>query len=72
MLTVLCLGASAYGQVASNDHCGSATNITDGTYVGDTSNATNDGTASCGNSSTSADVWFAYTPDEPCFLSAET
>ena len=72
MLTVLCLGASAYGQVASNDNCGSATNIADGIYHGDTSNATNDGTASCGNSSTSADVWFAYTADEPCFLFADT
>src|SRR5262249_27550897 len=45
----------------ANDACGSATAITDGTYFGDTTPATNDGEA-CGASEATNDVWYVYTP----------
>jgi hypothetical protein len=51
----------ACAQVASNDDCANATAISDGTFTGSTLLATNDGDASCGDSGTSPDVWFAYT-----------
>ena len=45
----------------ANDGCADATVITDGISTGDTSSATNDGSAFCGNSSFAPDVWFKYT-----------
>ncbi|HYE61306.1 MAG TPA: hypothetical protein VD997_04860 [Phycisphaerales bacterium] len=52
------------GPVApANDTCAGALFLADGiAATGSTTAATNDGTASCGSSSTSADVWFAYRP----------
>ncbi len=44
----------------ANDACGSATALT-GSASGTTVGATNDGTASCGSSSTSPDVWYSFT-----------
>src|SRR5262249_26390241 len=44
----------------ANDACGSALVITDGTYFGDTTLASNDG-AACGMSDTTNDVWYQYT-----------
>jgi len=44
-----------------NDSCGSAQAIGTGTFTGSTTEATNDGTASCGNSSGSPDVWYVFT-----------
>ena len=48
----------------SNDVCAtSAQWVADGgTYNGNTALATNDGTATCGSSGTSRDVWFKYLP----------
>jgi hypothetical protein len=47
----------------ANNACANAITMADGVdYVGDTSLATNDGTANCGGSATSPDVWYAYTP----------
>ncbi len=47
----------------SNNACANATPLADGvTVTGNTTLATNDGTANCGASSTSPDVWFTYTP----------
>ncbi|HOW71890.1 MAG TPA: hypothetical protein PKY77_14920 [Phycisphaerae bacterium] len=43
------------------DACASALPITDGTTYGSTAFATPGGTASCGSSEGSADVWYAYT-----------
>lgn len=44
-----------------NDDCSSSTVITDGHTPGTTIGATLDGSASCGNSNSSPDVWYAYT-----------
>ncbi len=45
----------------TNDDCGDAISISEGTFFGTTLNATNDSFASCGSSSSSADVWYEYT-----------
>lgn len=45
----------------SNDACANAQVITDGSYTTDTTATTNDGTASCGMSSASPDLWYVYT-----------
>ncbi|MEM7166814.1 MAG: hypothetical protein AAF581_15225 [Planctomycetota bacterium] len=45
----------------SNDACGSAIAVSDGTTMGTLIAATNDGSASCGASSSSPDVWYSYT-----------
>lgn len=47
--------------VPENDDCGNALAISAGTLSGSTVGATNDGSASCGASPTSPDVWYAYT-----------
>lgn len=49
---------------ADGDDCEDAVPVTVGTWGGDTTGASNDGGASCGESATSADVWFAYTAEE--------
>ncbi len=46
-----------------NDNCASATTVSTGTYIGTTCGATIDGTASCGISTGSPDVWYAFTPN---------
>jgi V8-like Glu-specific endopeptidase len=46
----------------SNDNCADATAIGVGTVSGNTACATNDGTASCGLSSGSSDVWYSFRP----------
>ncbi|MBP7936154.1 MAG: hypothetical protein KA354_16045 [Phycisphaerae bacterium] len=45
----------------TNDACGNAFTLSSGTTPGTTVGATPDGTASCGNSNGSPDVWYAYT-----------
>jgi hypothetical protein len=51
------------GPPPANDTCANATVACPGnTYNGSTDSATNDGSASCGSSTTSPDVWFKYTP----------
>ncbi|MFN0057934.1 MAG: M12 family metallo-peptidase [Planctomycetota bacterium] len=45
-----------------NNFCGNAIEIGPGDYRGATQGATDDGTASCGSSSSTADVWFLYRP----------
>lgn len=47
---------------AANDACENASVAENGVYYGTTANATNDGVASCGSSSSSADVWYSFTP----------
>ncbi len=47
----------------SNDNCAAAEAACPGqTYTGSTQWATDDGTASCGSSSSTPDVWYTYTP----------
>ncbi|MBI3844559.1 MAG: hypothetical protein HY292_07940 [Planctomycetes bacterium] len=63
--------ASSAAQAQSNS-CSSATVIGDGTFMGTTVGATNDGAASCGGSATSPDVWYSYTPIQSCTLNLDT
>ncbi len=54
------------------DNCQDTMPIGDGIHTGSTATATNDGAATCGNSSTSPDVWYRYDPLEDCLLRAST
>jgi protocatechuate 3,4-dioxygenase beta subunit len=45
-----------------NDDCADAIPITSGTVTGSTAEATNDGSASCGASVLSPDVWYRFVP----------
>jgi hypothetical protein len=56
----------------ANDDCASATVVPAGTVSGSTSGATVDGDASCGNSSSSPDVWYRYTATETGPVSFDT
>lgn len=50
------------GGGGSNDTCANAVAVVNGgTYSGSTAAATRDGSASCGSSSTTRDVWYKYT-----------
>ncbi len=55
-----------------NDSCSGAEAGCPGTINGSTAAATNDGSASCGTSTTSPDVWYAYTPQSNGTLSVNT
>ncbi len=65
-------------QPPANDNCANATWLADATSVpaniidGTTVLATNDGTGSCGNSASSADVWYKYVPQTSGTLTATT
>jgi len=52
------------GATPFNDACGFASPVGPGRVTGSTGAATNDGAAGCGNSASSNDVWFSFTP--PC------
>ena len=57
----------------ANDLCANAITMTDGGSAnGTTIGATNDGTASCGSSASSADVWYAYTPATSASVTVST
>lgn len=58
-LVLSCLGGSALGQ--GTDNCADTTVLPPGTYSFDTTAATVDGTATCGLSAGSPDVWFKVT-----------
>jgi len=45
-----------------NDSCSNAIAVGEGDFAFDTTFASNDGTATCGASATSPDVWYRYTP----------
>lgn len=45
----------------ANNICSAATVIGNGSFAGTTVNATNDGNATCGASTTTRDVWYSYT-----------
>jgi len=49
-------------QFLPNNLCADAFPVCPGAYEGNTGTATNDGSATCGNSSTARDVWYRYTP----------
>lgn len=58
---VLLASAGALAQPA-NDNCASAQGVGPGSFPFDTTQASNDGTATCALSAASPDVWFLYTP----------
>jgi hypothetical protein len=58
--------------LATNDACANAIAVGVGTVDGSTFCATVDGTATCGASEESNDVWYAFTPDCDGFYSAAT
>src|SRR5262245_28529529 len=58
--TISLVSASALARGNPNDGCDQATVIVEGTYSGDTTSASTDGNASCGDSNTAPDLWFLY------------
>jgi hypothetical protein len=71
-LAGLALAAPVCAQ-SGNNSCTNATPIPGpGTYSGTTVGASNDGTANCGASEGSPDVWYTYTPAENKLLVVET
>ena len=56
----------------ANDACGAAGPIGLGTFTGSTLGATNDGSATCGSSTSSSDVWYRYTATEDGNVSFDT
>lgn len=64
--------STAMRQVPENDDCGSALPIFYGTVAGTTSEATNDGTATCGASMSSPDVWFRFAATESRWVHINT
>jgi hypothetical protein len=56
----------------TNDACADATLLESTTLTGDTTGSTNDGTATCGNSAASADVWYRYVAPADGLVSFET
>ncbi|HYE63407.1 MAG TPA: hypothetical protein VD997_15550 [Phycisphaerales bacterium] len=62
--TLTISGPSCAPAGPANDLCANAITLTDGVPMsGTTVGSTNDGTSNCGSSTTSPDVWYAYTPD---------
>jgi|GEM_PF-2082505 len=57
---------------AGNDDCANAIPVDLGAIVGCNTDATNDGSASCGNSDASPDVWYVYTASETGVVEART
>jgi hypothetical protein len=55
-----------------NDECPDALEVVDGTYTGSTELAVAGGSSSCGSSSTSPDVWYAYTAQAGGALAIDT
>lgn len=68
---VLSLGTASTVS-AQSDSCATATVVPAGDYTGNTASATNDGSASCGESGSSADVWYRFTAASVSRLTVET
>ena len=62
----------AFCRILSNNLCGDALPLCPGTTEGDTTTANKEGSTSCGNSSTSPDVWYRYTPATDGAVKLET
>ncbi|MBI1851693.1 MAG: hypothetical protein HYR85_15235 [Planctomycetes bacterium] len=54
------------------DTCANALPVVAGTTIGDTLSASNDGSANCGSSDTTPDVWYRFTATEDCRLRVNT
>ncbi len=75
IVRLLAAGVAAIGPVVvvgAADDCHDAILIESGTHSGDTGNATNDGSASCGTSDESPDTWFLYAASEDGVLRVDT
>ncbi len=62
------IGELTYRCFDDNDNCSDAIGIGDETVTGSTRTASNDGSAYCGNSSSTYDVWYAYSNNSGCNL----
>lgn len=60
---VIDLWRGAEGGAPVNDDCADAPVVGEGTFLGETSQATQDGQATCGASLATADIWFEFVPD---------
>ncbi|MGE3109111.1 MAG: GC-type dockerin domain-anchored protein [Phycisphaerales bacterium] len=69
---VIGIACSAPALAQGSDQCSAATPVTDGQVFGTTVGATNDGSALCGSSGSSPDVWYRYTPAVDCSLQVTT
>ncbi len=58
----------AASALAQSDSCASATPVTQGAYSGSTAAATNDGSADCGSSAASPDLWYRFNSATACGL----
>ncbi len=65
-------GCDEFCQSESNDLCENAIPICNGTVSGSTAGANSDGSASCGASSSSPDVWYSYTPGTSGAVTVDT
>ncbi|HVP10612.1 MAG TPA: hypothetical protein VMV94_05415 [Phycisphaerae bacterium] len=72
--TAITNGFAAHNMVVApaNDMCLNGTLVTSGTYTGSTATATVDGSASCGSSGSTKDVWFKYTTGIAGTLTVDT
>ncbi len=70
--TALCLAAPAAHAQPANNNCANAIPIGNTTVAGTLVAATNDGSANCGNSTTSADVWYRYIAPATTTITATT
>lgn len=59
-------------QTPDNDDCANAIVVCPSTIAGSTLNGTVDGSASCGTSNSTADVWYSYTPGSSGSLTLST
>ncbi|MFH1419477.1 MAG: NF038122 family metalloprotease, partial [Planctomycetota bacterium] len=66
------IGWDDTGHLPDNNECSSATEVGNGTFGGTTAFATNNGSASCGLSNSSPDVWYTWTSGPSGTLIAET
>jgi hypothetical protein len=72
LLVVFSFALAGPPAAAQSDACAEAPEVTAGTYTGTTLGSTIDGGASCGSSTTSPDVWYRFTSEVLCNLSADT
>ena len=74
VLLPIVTGNSRLWATPPNDDCSNATMIppSGGNVSGTTAQATSDGSASCGSSTNSPDVWYQITPDQSGNLALST
>jgi hypothetical protein len=68
----ICLLRLAATALAQSDTCATAPTIAPGDYSGDTASASNDGATSCGDSSSTPDVWYRFTATSDLRLTVDS